>query len=119
MQFQFCRRRRDRKEAVMQASIPIRDAGSVREAVDRPLRTDNPSPAVDDDVRVRVLVDLPDYGLTRGQTAVLCSTWHCSAMSGAGEVYEVEFFCLITGEIRRAMLQAEHVEVVDEEPAGC
>ena len=57
------------------------------------------------DMRVRVLVDVPEYEVFRGEIGVVCSKWNLP-----WEMFEVEFYSEAFGEYRRALLSAEQLE---------
>ena len=60
-------------------------------------------PHVDD--TVRLVCDIPDLSLSRGQVGVVRSTW-CSPLTA----YEVEFHVGLDHETR-ALVMAEHLQV--------
>lgn len=66
------------------------------------------------DSRVRLLVDVPEYEICRGETGIVCSTWNLP-----WQLIEVEFLCVITGEPKRALLNPEQVCVEDDSAVDC
>jgi hypothetical protein len=61
-------------------------------------------PLVDD--RVRLIQDIPELSLSRGEVGIVRSTWFAPAVA-----YEVEFRCDGTDSETRALLLADQVEV--------
>jgi hypothetical protein len=61
--------------------------------------------------RIRLLVDLPEQQLERGEVGVVCSCWFAPQ-----RMFEVEFVCRITGDATRVLLSDEQFEV-ETEPA--
>jgi hypothetical protein len=64
---------------------------------------------VAEDCRVRAVVDIPEYEVSRGEVGVVCSTWNLP-----WRLIEVEFSCVVTGEIKRALLNPDQIELHDE-----
>lgn len=59
--------------------------------------------------RIRLLVDLPEQQLERGDVGVVCSCWFTPH-----RMFEVEFVCRITGDPTRVLLSDEQFEIETE-----
>jgi hypothetical protein len=66
-------------------------------------------PHVDDSVRL--MQDIPELSLCRGEVGVVRSTWFAPSLT-----YEVEFSKIGNDYQTRALLRAEQVEVEDDGP---
>ncbi len=62
-----------------------------------------------EDARVRAIVDVPEYEVCRGEIGIVCSTWNLPS-----RLIEVEFACVLSGEIKRALLNPDQIELHDE-----
>jgi hypothetical protein len=65
------------------------------------------------DERVCLTKDLPELGLHRGDTGVVCSTWF-----DPGTAYEVEFQAHVRGVCIRALLMRNQIQKDTKESAN-
>lgn len=62
-----------------------------------------------EDARVRAVVDIPEYEVSRGEIGTVCSIWNLPWRQ-----IEVEFICVISGEIKRALMNPDQIALHEE-----